>query len=126
MSKKEKHNDYCYDPIKELVDENEQLKAENESLKSVKIRGGKKLIDSLKWCYEHRILSVNDMLGCDWIEHKVKEELKQLKAYKKAWKTLTGFIFNRQYCAGYEVQTKLILDILDKMQELEPKTDGER
>lgn len=48
----------------------------------------------------------------------------ELQAYRKAWKTLQGFIFNRQYCAGYEVQTRLILDILDKMQELEKKLEG--
>lgn len=49
----------------------------------------------------------------------------ELKSYKKSWNTLKGFIFNRQYCSGYEVQTKLILDILDKMEELEKETKDE-
>lgn len=49
----------------------------------------------------------------------------ETKALKERWEKLKGFIFNRQYCTGYEVQIKLILDILDKMDELEKEGGDE-
>lgn len=54
-----------------------------------------------------------------------KKQFKELQTLKERWDKLKDFIFNRQYCAGYEVQTKLILDILDKMEELEKESKDE-
>lgn len=54
-----------------------------------------------------------------------KKQFKGNRILKTRWENLKNFITNRPYCAGYEVQTKLILDILDKMGELEKEDKDE-
>lgn len=49
----------------------------------------------------------------------MNELCKLLNKEDTKWQKLKEFISNRPDCAGYDVQVRLIWDILDKIQELE-------
>ncbi len=51
--------------------------------------------------------------------YSIKEFVVEEPKQDTKWQKLKEFITNRPYYAGYDVQTKVVLDILDKMQELE-------